>query len=291
MIETMKKAQVGYLMAILLVVVFMSCDKNEATINQDLLEETSFAENVFAQLSSDVDDAIPFDAVSSGRGIFKGFGFGFGKCMTRTVESPEEGDFPKTITIEYDGECTSAFKDIAKSGKIIITLTGHPRDENSQRIVTFENFTVNGNEIRGTKTYTYKGNGQFECVLEDGKIITKSGDVILRESSKTRALIAGGETEEDRSDDVYEVTGIAIGKTSDGSEYKKEIIEPLSVQKDCFWITKGVIETTIGESTTSVNFGGGTCDNIAIRTDENGNEEEFQMEMRIRKMLRKRLKN
>ncbi|MCG8307628.1 MAG: hypothetical protein MI975_09575 [Cytophagales bacterium] len=283
----MRKRQGGYLLVILLMYVFAGCEKNDATINEELLEETAFAENVFAQLSTDVDDAVPFEGLSSGRGIFNGFGFGFGKCMTRTVDTPEDADFPKTITVEYDGACTSGFSDVVKSGKIIITLTGPPREEGSQRIVTFEDFTVNENEIRGTKTYTYNGNGQFTCTLEDGNIITKDGDVILRESTKTRTLVAGGDTE-DRSDDVYEVTGVVLGETSDGTSYKKEIIEPLVIARDCFWITQGIVETTVGEATTTVNFGDGTCDDLATRTNENGEEEEFTMEMRVKKMLRHR---
>lgn len=283
-----RKGQVSILTALLLVFVISGCDKEETAISQELIEETAFAENVFSQLSSDVEDAVPFEAVSSGRHWF-GFGFGFGDCMTRTVETPEEADYPKTITIEYDGECTSGFNDVVKSGKIVITLTGHPSEEGSQRIVTFEEFTVNGNQIEGTKTITYNGSGQFSCILEDGKIMTSDGEVIVRESTKTRTLVSGGDTE-DRKDDVYEVTGTIIGETTDGSSYTKEIIEPLVVSKDCFWITKGVVETTIGDATSTVDFGDGTCDNIATRIDADG-EEEFTMEMRIRKMWKRHFKN
>lgn len=285
----MRKEQGVFLLAILFVFVFASCEKTDIATNQELLEETAFAENVFAQLSSDIDDALPIDGISSGRGIFKGFGFGFGKCMTRTVDSPDDTNFPKTITIEYDDECTSGFNEVVKSGKIIITLTGNPREEGSQRIVTFEDFTINGNQIQGTKTYTYNGNRQFTCTLENGQIITRNGDIILRESTKTRTLVAGEETD-DRSDDVYEVTGMVLGEISDGTSYKKEIIESLVLSKDCFWITKGIVETTLGDAVTTVNFGDGTCDNLATRIDENGDEEEFTMEMKIRKMLRRKNK-
>lgn len=281
----LRTGKIGILTTLLLVFVIMSCDNDDTTTSQELLEETAFAENVFAQLSSDIDDAVPFEGISSGRGYFGGFGFGFGNCMTRTVESPDEADYPKTITIEYDRECTSGFSGVVKSGKIIITLTGPPREKGAQRIVTFEDFTVNGNQIDGIKTFTHNGNGQYSCVLEDGKIISKEGDVIIRESTKTRTLVSGGDTE-DRSDDVYEVTGIVIGETSDGTNYQREIISPLVITKNCFWITEGVVETTIGEATSTINFGDGTCDNIATRIDENGIEEEFTMEMRIRKMFR-----
>lgn len=118
--------------------------------------------------------------------FFNGFATGIGKCMTRTVDSPEDAQFSKTITIEYDGACSPSFNDVGKGRKIIITLTDHPCEEGSQRMVTSEDFTVNGNVIRGTKTYTYIGNGQFTCMLKDGYIITKNGDVIIRESIKSR---------------------------------------------------------------------------------------------------------
>lgn len=264
--------------------VIASCEQDDTSINEELLEETAFAENVFAQLSSDVDDAVPFEGVSSGRKGFAGFGFGFGKCMTRTVESPEDADYPKTITIEYDGECSSG-NDVVKKGKIIITLTGHPSEVGSQKIVTFEDFTINDNAVSGTKTITYNGAKQFTCTLVDGNIITKDGDVIIRESTKTKILVEGSETE-DRSDDVYHVTGTITGETSDGMSYSKVIDDenPLVISRDCFWISQGMVTTTIGDEVTTVDFGDGTCDDIATRTDADGVEEEFTMDMRVKKM-------
>ena len=292
----LKTGKIGVFAMLLLTFVIMSCEENDATISQELVDETAFAENVFAQLSSDVEDAVPFEGVSSGRGGFGGFGFGFGKCMTRTVDSPEDTDYPKIITIEYDDQCSSGFNHVVKSGKIIITLTGSPREEGSQRIVTFQDFSINGNEVYGTKTYTNNGNGQFLVKLENGNILSKDGDVIIRESTKTRTLIEGGDTE-DRSDDVYAVTGeingvIVDADTNEETSYTKVIDseDPLIVRKDCFWITQGTVTTTIGDDVSTVNFGDGTCDNLATRVDADG-EEEFTMEMRIRKMWRHKHKN
>ena len=286
----------GFFAMLMFTLAFIGCNKDDASISQEFLEETTFAENVFAQLSSDIEDAVPLEGISSGRGGFMGFGFGFGKCMTRTVETPEEADYPKTITIVYDGECTSGFKQVVKSGTIVITLTGPRKEEGAQRIVTFEDFTINGNEVTGTKTYTYLGNGQFTVTLEDGNIITKDGDVIIRESTKTRTLIEGGETE-DRSDDVYEVTGEINGvhidsETGDELSYKKVITSPLISSKDCFWITSGVVETIIdGETVTTVDFGDGTCDDIATRTNVGEEPAEFTMDMKIHKKWRHKFRN
>jgi hypothetical protein len=284
--KMIKSISTSAIIALLIVFVFSACENNETTVSEQVLEETAFAENVFAQLATDVEDAVPYDQLNSGRFGFIGFGFGFGNCMTRTVETPEDGDFPKIITIEYDGECSSGNFNTVKSGKIIITLTGPPSEEGSQRIVTFENFTINGNVIEGTKTITFNGGYAFSCVLTNGKITTPEGDVIIRESTHTRTLVAGGDTPE-RSDDVYEITGYAEGETSGGLYYKKEIIEPLVVSKECFWISKGIVETTVGDIVWTINFGDGTCDNIATKTQD-GVDEEFTMEMKVRKMWRHR---
>lgn len=291
---SMRKPGIVLSMLFMLFVV-AGCEKDDATVSQGLLEETTFAENVFAQLSSDIDDAVPFKGVSSGRKGFLGFGCGFSDCMTRTVETAENEDYPKIITIEYKGNCTSSFKNVTKSGKIIITLTRHPSEIGSQRIVTFVDFLVNDNAITGTKTITYNGPGQFMSSLKDGNIITKDGDVIIRESTKTKTLVEGGDTE-DRSDDVYnvtgEITGVIIDKDSgDEISYTKVIDEnnPLRISRDCFWITQGIVTTTIGGAVTTVDFGDGTCDDLATRIDADG-EEIFTMEMRIKKMRRHHFK-
>ncbi|NJN28569.1 MAG: hypothetical protein HC819_22630 [Cyclobacteriaceae bacterium] len=175
-----------------------------------------------------------------------------------------------------------------KSGKIIITLTGQPSVAGSQRIVTFDQFMVNGNLIEGTKTITYNGNGQYSIMLVGGKLTTAEGKVITREANRIRTIIAGQDTE-DRKDNVFEVTGVVSGETSGGFVYTKEIIEPLIVSRDCFWVTKGLIEATVGDYAYSINFGDGTCDNLATKIVD-GEEEQFTMEMRIRKMWLKRWK-
>jgi len=292
----LKTGKIGFMVALLFTATIFSCQENEATLSQQVMDETAFAENVFAQLSADVEDATPLEGVSNGRNKLRGFGFGFGKCMTKSTESTTDAEYPKTITIEYDDECTSGENGVVKSGKIIITLTGPRNEVGSQRIVTFEDFSINGNEVTGTKTYTNSGNGQSVVKLENGNILSKNGYVIVRESLKTRTLIEGADTD-DRSDDVYEVTGEIFGVVIDadsGEElsYSKVIDSenPLIMAKDCFWITQGVVTTTIGDAISTVDFGDGTCDNLAVRTDENG-EEEFEMKMRIRKMWRHKHKH
>jgi len=280
--KILKKFHFSAIIALFALIAINGCDKQDASVSDQILDETALAENVFAQLDADVEDALPYDELSSGRFGFGGFGFGFGNCMSRTVERPEETCFPKVVTIKYDSACTSGMHHTVKNGTIIITMTGSPSAEGSQRIVTFDNFSVNGYLIEGTKTITFHGGQQWTSVLENGKITTPDGKVITRNAEHTRTQVAGMDTE-DRADDVFEITGWAEGQTAEGYDYRKEIIEPLQVSKDCFWITKGIIEVTIGDSVFTIDFGDGTCDDLAIKTI-NGESEEFQLEMKCRKM-------
>ena len=83
--------KIGLVAALFIAIFFTGCDKNETQITQEVIDETAFAENVFAQLSADIEDAVPFEAVSGGRGVFGGFGLVVWRG--RTHEDPSLFDF------------------------------------------------------------------------------------------------------------------------------------------------------------------------------------------------------
>lgn len=280
--KILKKFHFGAILALFALVAINGCDNQEVAVSDEILDETAMTETMFAQMDADVEDAMPYDELSSGRLGCCFFAFGFGNCMTRTVERPEDARYPKVVTISYDSACTSGMNHTVKNGTIIITITGQPSVEGSQRIVTFENFSVNGYLIEGTKTITFMSANQWTSVLENGKITTPDGKVITRNAEHTRTQVAGMDTEE-RSDDAFEITGWASGQTAEGYDYSKEITEPLLQTKDCFWITKGIVEVTIGDTNFTIDFGDGTCDNLAVKTID-GVSEEFELEMKCRKM-------
>ena len=68
---------------------------------------------------------------------------------------------------------------------MIITINGKYREEGSSRVITFDNYFVNGNQLMGTRTITnsgYNGDGHlvFTISLPDGKIIRADGLEIER---------------------------------------------------------------------------------------------------------------
>lgn len=289
----MKTTKIGILAIALLFIGLTGCNKDEMVDEapQEVLDETTFAENTFEQLASDIDEVSFSDMSLSARIAEETEGdknrwfkrFGYSDCVTVTRERPGEGEFPIIITIDYGEGCGSWMHDVVKSGKIIITITGKMSEMDSKRLVTFENFKVNGNLIEGEFTFTNLGNASWSCVLVGGKITTPEGGVITRESERIRTRIEGGDTD-DRSDDVFEITGNASGKTLEDNTYTMNIIKPLIRSLDCFWITSGTIEKVINETTViTIDFGDGTCDNIATKQIGDEEPEEFEMNCRMKR--------
>ncbi len=258
----------------------LETSSNDQTVVTD---ESTFSENLFSQLTYDVNDALAAVGFSFGRHRSGGFGFGFSDCIETTEESPEGQDYPLTITLNYIEGCSSNF--VEKSGQITILITDDPEIVGSQRIVTFENYVVNGYEIDGVQTYTNNGNRAFTSTLTGGSITTPEGEVISIEQNRERTLIAGAETE-DTEDDVYQITGFSSVTDGDGVSYSRTIIQPLIAPRDCFWIVEGTIETINEEGTTLIDFGDGTCDDLATRTAD-GETEEFTMDFRVKRFGRR----
>ena len=257
-------------------------------------DETAFAENLETQLADDIDEAVFLSSGSAsgrfGDGHFGGYGM-IG-CVTRTVEKPEEGDYPMIITLEFDAECD--FGNVTKSGTIIITLTGPRNEEGSQLIVEFVDFYVNGILIEGTRIHDFLGNGECTMTMADGKFTNEEGQVMTRNVYRHRIRVEGGDTE-DIGDDVFEIEGNAEGLNFEGYTYTKTITKALRKTRECRWIISGTIVTeSEGGINCTLDFGDGECDNLATRTVEGEDPEEIEMNGRLHKfqyMSKNRHKN
>jgi hypothetical protein len=248
--------------------------------SETVLEETAFAENVFSNITYLLEEATGISSLSHGRFIG---GFGPKGCATCIVDEPEEGGYPKVITLDYGEGCESRGGMIIQ-GKIVTTITS-PRDEAGASIsTTFEDFYVNDHHIEGTYTHTFVSAYVHTATLEGGKITTPEGETFTRESTHTHEMISGMDTEE-YSDDVFQITGASNGVTPEGVSYSKTITNPLISSKDCPWITSGTIETVIDEVTSVIDFGEGECDNVATVT-EDGETEEITMDFRIKRRVK-----
>lgn len=260
----------------------MGCEDTTGISEQEAetSEAVAFVESVFAQSSIDVDNAVTNTTSNSGRGGH-GSCFGFSGCMVVTKEDTD-GGYPKTITLDYGEGCTS--NEVTKSGKIVTTVTGSKKETGSQRIVNYDNYSVNGYVFNGTETYTYNGNGTYAVAMINGTIVTPDGEEITWLHDKVRTQIAGANTE-DHDDDGFETTGTSNGVSKEGVFYQREITSPLVTYASCFWIMSGVVENTVGDVTYTIDFGDGTCDDVATRTQD-GVTEEFTLDFKMKKSRR-----
>lgn len=167
-------------------------------------------------------------------------------------------------------------------GKIIITFTYQP-GANPQTInYQFDNFYHNNVKFTGNKTFTRTMteatqtspshpvvvmNMDLDATFPDGRVIHRTG-------TRTREIIEGYGNA-DLSDNVYSVTGNWTNTFPNASVKTTTITTPLIVKMSCIQqnkplIVQGVITFQRNTRTASLDYGDGTCDNIATYT-VNGN--------------------
>lgn len=249
----------------------ISCEKNDVQAPEvDLAQDDALTSDLFEDIFSEVEEAMAFmedklynDGLKSASDV---------TCKIITVERPDDETFwPRTVTIDYGEGCIGP-NGRTRSGKMIIIVNDRYINEGYYRVVTFEDFYVDGYKMEGQKTVSNEGvnengNTYFSVSLTDGKVISPEGVEFPKEFNKIREWVAGSETPRFRWDDEYMVTGIAEGINRKGVAYTRTILEPLHVAKKCRWIKSGSVEIKAeGRETAIMDYGDGTCDRFATVT-------------------------
>jgi len=196
----------------------------------------------------------------------------FSDCVTVIVSS-ENGI--KFVTLDFGLGCELNNGNIV-SGMIHLTY-GIPQNGTRTINYSFENFTFNSKGITGGGTIfrersNASGNPQstfhknIEITFPDGIIATIDG-------TRVREWIEGtgsGTWE----DNVFSVTGNWATDFSDGHSRSAIVTDPLRREVICPFFVSGLVEVTRNETTGVLDFGDGTCDNLAILT-VNGEEIEI----------------
>ncbi len=197
------------------------------------------------------------------------------KCPDIRIVS-EDGGFPKTITLDY-GDSTELANGRVISGIIEIVISAAYRVDGATRTVSYLDFKVDSIGISGTNVTTFLGDRTTQRVVElkrDMVFTLPDGTVLERTAEYTRTWVEGLETPLYYGDDVIEVTGFANCEDSDGNVYRKEITENLVKNGMCRFIVSGEVSMTAnGEVFATLNYGDGTCDNVATLTTADGVKE------------------
>lgn len=179
---------------------------------------------------------------------------------------------PRKITIDFGTSNCVCLDGRSRRGKIIATFTGRYRDSNTVVTLSFDNYFVNDNQIKGTKTVTNKGHnaaGHLVYAVEvNGQIIkANNGGTITWTSSRQREWLTGENTLLNPADDSYAITGTASGTTAAGGSYTITIKQALICKLTCRWFESGVVEFKPQNAVArTLDFGNTGCDANATLT-------------------------
>jgi len=198
-----------------------------------------------------------------------------------TIDRPGLNDYPKNICLDF-GTGVTVKRGNRLKGKIYITVSAKMTTANSTRTFTFSDFYVNGNQLKGGKTVTFKGYTDLQepywRIIAKDTLVRTDGTKVIWNTERTRTRIGTNNTPLVYWDDIYSITGSSSGVNAKGVAYSMVIQDsnPLIVSGNYPYFTKGSVVITTDSKTVLVDYGDGTKDNKATAT-VNGVTKEFTL--------------
>ena len=243
---------------VVVAVFFVQCeDRLDESVETQSTQDNSKMQSEFDDINSTVERYL-------NKELNQGAKLAEDSCPVVTLNSAT-----KRLVIDFGTSCMDAYGN-ERTGKIIADYTGGYKEAGSVITVALEDYSVNGDQITGTKTVTNQGtvNGfmQWKVEVSNAMITTSSGEEITWQSTRYRALVESGQ-ELNPYDQVYHIWGSASGIDRAERSFETTIAEttPLVLDQEC-WITtrlpiSGVIDITPeGLTKRSIDYGEGTCD-------------------------------
>ena len=238
--------------------------------------KTDDAENLLTEFSQDDDEVASYfedvyeetEEVTNPETGTKSMEVELTGSGTRNVETSFSGD---TIirTVTYNNFVNgNAQRQRTKNGQVIMKTIHNQYPGEYKRIVTMNNFTINGNKIEGEKVIVRSAQNQYQftVTLTNGKVTFTDGTQYTREFTRTRTWASGYATPYFIWDDEFEVEGVSTGVNRNGKTYTHQITTPLYIKNACRWIVSGTIDLTVDGKSATIDYGDGTCDAKATVT-------------------------
>jgi hypothetical protein len=197
--------------------------------------------------------------------------------VTRVPETgvPAVGqNIVKTINFGTSG-CEMQNGNVLK-GVIIITIPYLPNATTHTITYQFVNFYHNAIKFDGTRTFSRT----MSAAVDGHPIVTMNmdfnatfpnGNVYTRVGTRVREIIEGMNTPFILADNIYKITGSWTTTFPNTTVQTSTITTPLNVKMSCISVNKpllvsGVITITRNNNVATLDYGDGTCDNLAIFT-------------------------
>ncbi len=268
------------ILTIIGMVVLASCSNNdgmdavETDLNTDDVEAVVLADDITSDIDNILeDDDNDFNLLGRGVDASKS---SVADCVVRTVEQ-NPNDNTITITLDFGEGCIGK-RGREFKGKIVIVY--EKTDTGYSKSVTFEDFSIDGNQLEGSKSVVKikeNENGNKEAThTVDLTMTLSTGEVVSLEGTRIREKIEGDDTFL-RGDDVYLISGNWKFVNKNGVEFIGNIIEKLRREYACKYIVSGVTEISKNGNVYTLDFGDGSCDNKATLTNADGESREISL--------------
>lgn len=267
--------KISFLMLASVAMLFASCEKDSESTDPlvTTIQEDDLATNYNDEVENEADElSVDQPARAMAANAMLGTSE-IGRTVVKVVNN--DGSITKTVTYT-NWTNPNGNQNIVKNGKIVITIVGTPSADIYTRTITFENFTINGAKIEGTRVITKTAQYQFTATCDNGKITFADGKTYTRSYTRTRTWVDGYATPLNVWDDIFEITGTATGINRSGNAYTHTIVNPLRIERTCKYIVSGTITVVVNDKSLSLDYGAGTCDNLATIT-YNGKSTEIKL--------------
>jgi hypothetical protein len=265
---------------------FASCKKTDSSTDTSEYESTfelSADQGIADNIVQDANDIL--DEVTSDNNL-QGSGFvydpnqsqNFVSCAAVTI-TPASG-FPKTITLDFGVSGCTSQSGVTRSGIITITLSDSLRHSGSVATMNFSNYFVSGWKKEGTITWTNNSaNGvkSWNRVCTNGRITAPGGIRYWLHSGSQVITQTAGSSTPNPLDDVFTITGNSSVTNAAGINRTATILTPLQKKFICSNIDMGTVKIQGPNHYATINYGDGTCDNIATISIDGRPERTFQL--------------
>ncbi len=193
----------------------------------------------------------------------------FPACMTRTVV---HNGMSRTVTLDFGTGCEMPNGNVL-SGKIVMVYEINPIALSQTITFTYDGFTFNRIALSGGGSIVRvlansEGNPQSTATVDVTATFPDNSSA-HRTGTKVREWIMGFNNG-DWTDNMFKVTGNWKTEFSNGDVNTGLVTTPLIRKATCPFFVSGVVQLTHNDAVSTLDYGDGTCDNVAILTGPDG---------------------
>ncbi len=271
-----------FILGIIVLLFTVSCSKKDSSDTSSMSKEEAQSSSKIDLASDDVSTIVEdqYNNIDSSSFSNKNGEMAFSTCATIT-RNPDFGTAPTvnqtvTKTIDFGTGCTLSNNNVV-SGIITISFVYNPSATPQVVTYSFTNFYHNNIKIEGNKTFTRTmtvatatSPSHPIVVMQMDLTATINGQSHHRVGTRTREIIAGYDTPNVFSDNVYSITGNWTTTHPTGT-VTSTITSPLLAKMSCMNVNKpllvqGVITFNKNNHSATLDYGSGDCDNLAVFT-------------------------